>query len=331
MSDTDTLPQVAATDTTDTLNVIIRQLRLESEGVLSLELNSHTGDPLPAWEPGAHIDVALGPGLLRQYSLCGDPADRGSYRIAVLREPASRGGSLRIHESLRPGQSLQISQPRNNFRLSESTKPLILIAGGIGITPILAMAREAQARGRDFTLHYGGRSRNNMAFLAELSQFTGRVHLTSDDTEGPLDLDHILRAAHTGEQEVYVCGPGGLLDEVERRSADWPAGVFHCERFVPKVFETPAEGEKEFLVACSQSGLTVTIPPNLSILESLENAGLNVPNSCREGTCGSCETDILAGVPDHRDSLLSAEEQESGETMLICVSRCRTDLLELDL
>lgn len=331
MTSTHAPEKTSSLNTTCTLTVSVHQMRVESDGVLSLELVHPHGDALPAWTPGAHIDIDLGAGLLRQYSLCGDPADPSFYRIGVLREPSSRGGSIQIHDVVRPGQEVRISEPRNNFELSDSTTPLIFIAGGIGITPILAMARQAEQQGREFTLHYGGRSRRNMAFLRELEVFGDKVSLYSDDREGPLALDEILQDAHTGDHEVYVCGPGGLLDEVERRSQDWPKNTFHCERFVPKVIEAPADGEREFLVACSESGVTVNIPADVSILESLENAGIAVPNSCREGTCGSCETTVLSGLPDHRDSLLSSEEQESGETMLLCVSRCKSDLLELEI
>lgn len=331
MSSTHTLEKVSSMNQTCTLSVSVRQMRVESDGVLSLELVRPDGGLLPVWEPGAHIDVDLGNGVLRQYSLCGSPTHLESYRIGVLKEPASRGGSIRVHEAVRPGQEVRISEPRNNFELSNNTKPVIFIAGGIGITPILAMARQAHEQGRNFHLHYGGRSRKNMAFLKEIGSFGDRVSINADDREGMLDLDSILKDAHTGDYEIYVCGPGGLLDEVERRSQEWPRGTFHCERFVPKVIEAPVDGEREFTVSCAQSNLLVTVPTDVSILESLEQAGVDVPSSCREGTCGTCETDIISGTPDHRDSLLSSDEQESGETMLICVSRCKTNLLELDI
>lgn len=331
MSSIPTLEKVSPMTKTCTISVVIRQMRLESDGVLSLELTHPDGGRLPAWEPGAHIDIDLGNGIVRQYSLCSSPDHLESYRIGVLKEPASRGGSSKIHEAFRPGQEVEISEPRNNFRLSTSEKPIIFIAGGIGVTPILAMAKNAYEQGREFQLYYGGKSRKSMAFLQEIEVFGERVSLSSDDQEGMLDLDAILKDAHTGNYEIYVCGPGGLLDEVERRSADWPKDTFHCERFVPKKIEAPTDGEREFAVSCAQSKLLVNVPANVSILASLEQAGVDVPSSCREGTCGTCETDIISGIPDHRDSLLSSDEQASNETMLICVSRCKTDLLELDI
>ncbi|MGP5931235.1 PDR/VanB family oxidoreductase [Corynebacterium glyciniphilum] len=314
-----------------TIPVMIRSMRVEAEGVLSLELIRTDGSDLPEWTPGAHVDVAVGDGLIRQYSLCSDPADTSHYRIGVLREVVGRGGSRHVHDVLRPGHEVMMSEPRNNFEVSDNGKPLTLIAGGIGITPILAMARAAATTGREFRLYYGGRSRASMAFLDELADLSGELTVTSDDREGVLDLDTILDGADSGEREVYVCGPGGLLDAVEKRADGWPAGTFHCERFVARTIEPPPEGEREFTVRCIDSDVEVNVPVGRTIMEQLEAAGIDVPHSCREGTCGTCETDIIAGVPDHRDSLLSSEERESGETMLICVSRAKTDVLELEI
>jgi ferredoxin-NADP reductase len=314
-----------------TLPVVIHAMRVEADGVLSLELRRPDGAALPSWTPGAHVDVAVGNGFVRQYSLCGDPADTGVYRIGVLKEVAGRGGSVQVHDVLRPGQEITISEPRNNFEVADNGKPLVFIAGGIGITPILAMAREAAAAGRDFHLYYGGRTRASMAFLDEISTFGDHVTVTADDEDGMLDLDGILAGLEDGDREVYVCGPGGLLDAVEERSAAWPDGTFHCERFVARKVEAPVDGEREFTVVCADSGVRVTVPVGCTILGELEKAGIDLPHSCREGTCGTCETDIISGTPDHRDSLLSREERESGETMLICVSRAASDVLELDI
>lgn len=316
---------------TCTIPARVRSMRYEAQGVLSLELTRLDDGKLPPWTPGAHVDVAVGNGIVRQYSLCGDPQDASHYRIGVLREESGRGGSAHVHDVLRTGDEVSISEPKNNFAVSDNNKPLTLIAGGIGITPILAMAREAEKVGRDFHLHYGGRSRASMAFLQELEELPGKVTVTSDDREGVLDLDSILADMEDGEQEVYVCGPGGLLDAVEERSAAWPGGTFHCERFVAKKIAPPAGGERGFTVVCSDSDMEVDVPVGCTIMEQLEAAGIDVPHSCREGTCGTCETDVLAGEPDHRDSLLSTEEKESGETMLICVSRSTSDVLELDI
>lgn len=314
-----------------TVPVVVQAMRVEADGVLSLELRRPDGTALPSWTPGAHLDVAVGNGLVRQYSLCGDPADTGTYRLGVLKEVAGRGGSVQVHDVLRPGQEIAVSEPRNNFAVNDNGKPLVFIAGGIGITPILAMAREAAATGRDFHLYYGGRTRASMAFLDEIAALGDHATVTSDDEDGILDLDGILAGLEDGDREVYVCGPTGLLDAVEARSEAWPDGTFHCERFVARKVEAPVDGEREFTVVCADSGVRVTVPVDCTILGELEKAGIDLPHSCREGTCGTCETDIVSGVPDHRDSLLSREERESGETMLICVSRAASDVLELDI
>ncbi|MFI6433355.1 PDR/VanB family oxidoreductase [Rhodococcus oryzae] len=316
---------------TGTVELVVRQMRWESRDVMSVRLEHGDGAAVAAWTPGAHLDLHLGKGLVRQYSLCGDPDDKTGYRIAVLRDPASRGGSRHVHEGLRPGHLVPVSEPRNNFELLDSPK-YVFIAGGIGITPILAMIGEAQRRGADWELHYGGRSREGMAFRDELREFGDRVHLVSEDCEGTLDLPALL-AIPRADTLVYTCGPEGLLGAVERMGVDWQAGAIQLERFKPKARaggEEP-DADRPIRVVCSRSGISVTAAPDETILDALEGAGMNLPNSCREGMCGSCETRVLQGVPDHRDSVLSGAEQNSGKTVMICVSRARTDELVLDL
>ncbi|WP_328642046.1 PDR/VanB family oxidoreductase [Streptomyces canus] len=295
-----------------------------ADGVLALTLRHPLGEQLPQWEPGAHIDVVLGPGLERQYSLCGDPADRTSWRIAVLREPVGRGGSAHVHEQLGQGDKVRVRGPRNHFALRPAPR-YRFIAGGIGITPILPMLAAAEAEGAEWTLLYGGRTRESMAFTEELSRYGDRVTVAPQDETGLLDLPSVLDGVPEGTL-VYCCGPGPLLDAVEERC---PAGLLHVERFTPK--EQPAAENTEFEVELAQTGTTVTVAPDVSVLDAVRASGVEVLFSCTEGTCGTCETDVLDGTPDHRDSVLTDEEREAGETMMICVSRCRGKKLVLDL
>ncbi|MEU8865383.1 PDR/VanB family oxidoreductase [Streptomyces umbrinus] len=307
--------------------LVVERRDLAAEGVLVLTLRHPLGEELPAWEPGAHIDVVLGPDLERQYSLCGDPADRRSWRVAVLREPDGRGGSAHVHGQLEAGGKVRVRGPRNHFALQPSPR-YRFVAGGIGITPILPMLAEAEASGAEWTLLYGGRTRNSMAFVEELSLYGDKVRIAPQDEAGLLDLAAELGTPQPGTL-VYCCGPGPLLDAVEERCAQWPKGSLHVERFQPKVQETGAD--TEFEVVLERSGRTLTVPADVSVLDTVRSAGVEVLFSCTEGTCGTCETDVLEGTPDHRDSVLTDEEREAGETMLICVSRCRGKRLVLDL
>jgi ferredoxin-NADP reductase len=311
------------------LELLVKQMTWESDGVLSLALVDPDGKPLPTWTPGAHIDLTLRGSLVRQYSLCGDPADAGRYRVAVLRDQAALGGSEYVHEGLRPGHRLQVCGPRNNFTFLPARR-YVFIAGGIGITPILGMIRAAEARGADWELYYGGRRRASMAFLEELAGFGDRVHVLPEDEVGRLDLAAVLPEPVDGVL-VYCCGPEGLLAAVEQHTAGWPEGSLQVERFKAKTREAPADGERSLEVVAQRSGTTVEVRPNCSVLDALEAAGISVPNSCRDGICGTCETKVLDGVPDHRDSLLSAAEQAAGKSMMVCVSRAKSDRLVLDL
>ncbi|MGW7608598.1 PDR/VanB family oxidoreductase [Streptomyces sp. NPDC054766] len=304
--------------------LVVERREFVADGVLALSLRHPLGAELPSWEPGAHIDVVLGPELERQYSLCGDPADRGAWRIAVLREREGRGGSAYVHEQLGEGDKVRVRGPRNHFALAPGPR-YRFVAGGIGITPILPMLAAAEAAGAEWTLLYGGRTRDSMAFTEELGRYGDRVALAPEDESGLLDLAPVLDEVPEGTL-VYCCGPGPLLDAVEERC---PSGLLHVERFRPKVQE--AGGETEFEVVLERSGRTVTVAPGVSVLDTVRAAGVEVLFSCTEGTCGTCETEVLEGTPDHRDSVLTDEEREAGETMLICVSRCRGTRLVLDL
>ncbi|TNY36017.1 PDR/VanB family oxidoreductase [Thermomonospora catenispora] len=306
------------------IEVVVDRRERVAEEVVALTLRAPAGGPLPAWSPGAHIDLLLTEDLVRQYSLCGDPADASAWRVAVLREPDGRGGSAYVHDKLSVGDRLTVRGPRNAFPLVPSERYLF-IAGGIGITPILPMVRAARAAGADWRLVYGGRRRATMAFTGELAALDAdRVDLRPQDETGLLDLDGLLGDLPAGTQ-VYCCGPESLLTAVEERC---PPEALHVERFVPRAVEGP---EREFEVELAASGLTLTVPAGRSILETVEAAGVQVLSSCREGTCGTCETGVLEGVPDHRDSILSGPERDTCEFMMICVSRARSPRLVLDL
>jgi len=317
----------------DTHDEIDLRLRVDrrvtgAEGVVVLDLRDPAGADLPAWAPGAHIDLRLPGGLTRQYSLCGDPADRCVWRIGVLREPESRGGSAHVHAELHEGAEVDVRGPRNHFPLVPAPRYLF-IAGGIGITPILPMIDAAAAAGAQWELHYGGRSRRSMAFLESLERDSGQLTLHPQDEVGLIDLDTLLGSPQP-DTAVYCCGPEPLLVAVEQRCADWPTGSLHLERFAPKdVGEPVLTGA--FEVELALSGRTLTVPPDRSILQVVEDSGLSVLSSCQEGTCGTCETTVLAGEVDHRDSLLTPDEQAANDTMFICVSRAACPRLVLEL
>ncbi|TWF79508.1 ferredoxin-NADP reductase [Pseudonocardia hierapolitana] len=307
--------------------VVVVSRRAESDGVVSLELGLPSGDPVPSWEPGAHIDLVLPGGLTRQYSLCGPVENDKSWRVAVLREPDGRGGSRWVHDHAHEGCTLTARGPRNHFPLLGSPRYLF-IAGGIGITPLLPMISQVHASGAGWELHYGGRERASMAFLDELEGYGDHVTIRPEDQLGMLDLATVL-AGPDRSTLVYCCGPAGLIDAVEERCRTWPPGALHVERFTNVI--TPSGDDAEFEVELRGSGVTVTVPAHLSILEAVENAGVPVLSSCTEGTCGTCETTVLEGEVDHRDVVLTDEERDAGETMMICVSRARCGRLVLDL
>ncbi|GAA1089293.1 PDR/VanB family oxidoreductase [Pseudonocardia alni] len=310
---------------TEELTARVAAITPEADGIVSLRLEPTAGEKMPAWEPGAHVDLVLGPDLERQYSLCGDPTDLSSWRLGVLREPESRGGSAYVHERLAVGDEVVCRGPRNNFALVEA-KEYVFVAGGIGITPILPMIAACAAAGRPWRLFYGGRTESTMAFRAELATHGDRVVRWPQDTHGLLDLATILGSVPAGTA-VYCCGPGVLLDAVEELC---PAAALHLERFRPKEGAL-AGANLPFEVELDVSGLTLTVRADQTLAEALEAAGIDLPTSCREGTCGTCETYVLEGEPDHRDSYLSAAEQKSGEVMLPCCSRAKSPRLVLDL
>jgi ferredoxin-NADP reductase len=296
-----------------------------ADGVVELKFKARS--TLPPWEPGSHIDLLLGPDLARQYSLCSDPQDRRYLSVAVLREPESRGGSAFVHDQLAEGQEIQIRGPRNNFPLVAAPR-YQLIAGGIGITPILCMIRELDRRGADWHLLYGGRRRDSMAYVKELEQYGDRVRIQPQDIEGILDLDSVLGTPRD-DTAVYCCGPEVLLDAVEAKCVGWPDGSLHVERFAPKALSEDVV-DTEFEVEFARSGVTAMVPAGVSILDVAAEQGVFVLRSCSEGVCGTCETVLLDGEADHRDSLLSDEDREQG-CFMPCVSRAYSDKLVLDL
>ncbi|MDF3311091.1 PDR/VanB family oxidoreductase [Rhodococcus sp. T2V] len=313
------------------LTLIIDEKFDAADGVAVLRLRSADGSDLPKWSPGAHIDLLLPSGMTRQYSLCGDPLDRSMWQIGVLREPAGRGGSQMIHDKLAAGDTIEARGPRNHFELESSPKYLF-IAGGIGITPIMAMADHAERNGASWSMAYGGRTKASMAFADELTtHYCDKVALCPQHETGLLDLDELLKDIRE-DTLVYACGPAPLLDAISERFSKygWPNGALHVERFTAKQGVEPASNSS-FEVELSLTGMTITVDPNESILEAVTACGVRVESSCSQGTCGTCETTVLDGTVDHRDSILTDDEQAANDTMMICVSRASCPRLVLEL
>lgn len=314
------------------LKVVVRKREEQGEGVVVLDLSDPSGQPLPAFEAGAHVDIHLKTGLVRQYSLCGDPANADAYRLGVLKDPASRGGSVAVHELLLEGREIEISLPRNHFPLADDARRSILIGGGIGITPMVAMAYALNARDSDFELHYCGRSRSRSAFLDELGNaaFAARLHTHFDDeaSEQKLDLQRVLGAPQAGVH-VYVCGPAGFMDWViaEALKAGYADDHVHREYFQVEVDASGAG----FEVVAQRSGKTVQVAEGQSIVEALEAVGIKIEVSCEQGVCGTCLCDVLEGEPDHRDVYLTDEEKSANDQILVCCSRAKSNKLVLDI
>ncbi|WP_336714468.1 PDR/VanB family oxidoreductase [Arthrobacter sp. USHLN218] len=316
--------------TLDRTPLLVGAKRAASDCVVELELVHPDGAGLPEWEPGAHVEVHLPSGLSRQYSLCSTARSNGTYRLGVLNEPASRGGSRYIHEELREGDVVEVSGPRNNFPLVESPA-YHFIAAGVGVTPMMPMIEAAERQGADWKMTFMGRSRSSMAFWRELADaYPGKVEVRPDDEFGFPDLRALLGSPRE-DYKIYACGPEGLLRALESTTADWPAGTLHLERFAPKDAEALTAATSSFTVKLALSGLEIEVPADRNIVEVAEEAGAPVIFSCMEGTCGTCETRILCGEADHRDSILSDEEKASNEMMMICVSRAKSDVIELEL
>lgn len=310
------------------LELRVVRRRAAADEIVELTLAPPDGGPLPGWEPGAHIDLEVGD-VVRQYSLTGLDATADRWTVSVLREQHGRGGSRYVHERVVQGVTVRASTPRNHFELKAGTSSVLFVAGGIGITPVLPMIAQLERDGRDWNLFYCGRSRQSMAYCDELARFGDRVTFWADDERGVPDLATLVAKTDT-ETVVYACGPGGLLAALETVCA-CPENkrVLRVEHFVPK--ESAAEGAcHEFEVEFAQSGVTATVPADRSILAVAEELGVDILSSCAEGTCGTCETPVLGGTPDHRDSVLSEEERAGCATIMPCVSRALSARLTLD-
>lgn len=315
------------------LSLRLTEKNIVADSIVELILRRPDGEDLPQWQPGSHIGLALDEGLVRQYSLCGDVTDRSSYRVAVLLEPNGRGGSAYVHNTLAVDDLVEVMEPRNNFELLPSPREYLFIAGGIGLTPLVPMIAEVEARGATWRLVYGGRTRSSMAYLDRLESTYGqKVAVYPQDSVGMLPLTELLTDV-ASDSVVYCCGPEGLLEAVENMcSTNDISDRLHIERFAPKEEDPALAGSNTtFEVELAQAGVTLEIPPDKSILDVIEEAGIPVDASCREGTCATCETMVLSGKCDHRDSLLSDEERESNTTIMICVSRALSDRIVLDI
>ncbi|MGW3104364.1 PDR/VanB family oxidoreductase [Streptomyces sp. NPDC001100] len=309
--------------------LLVRQVRWITHDVVELRLTRATGGALPVWEPGAHVELTLPSGLRRAYSLCGEVTDTEAWTVAVHHVPGGHGGSREIHETALVGRELEVSGPVNRFPLVPA-EGYLLLAGGIGVTPLLPMARELTARGLPWRLVLGARTRSRLVYAEELMALGGdRVLLVAQDEVGLPDLAAELAAAPP-THVVYACGPQPMLDALTElcRTPD-SARVLHLERFTGAEQLGTAAGE--FEVVLSRSGLRLTVPSDRSVLDVVREKLPDVPYSCEEGYCGSCETPVMAGLPDHRDTVIEPSERPTATTMMICVSRCDSPVLELDL
>ena len=304
-----------------------------TEHITAFDLVDLEKRELPRYAAGAHIEVDVRPGLIRRYSLCGDPADSRTYRIAVLRDPRSRGGSATIHENWKPDEVITISTPRNNFALLSAPASIVLFAGGIGITPILSMAYELAQQERTFAVHYAARSQSLMAFHRVFAggRFGQNINFYFDDGSPDERFDPVrILEASPKDAHIYVCGPAGFNAAMAKAAlqAGFASRQFHLEAFsAPK----PAEGEKEFTVELASTGRRVLVPADRTIVEALDGDGVFVPSMCRQGICGMCITNVLKGDVEHRDDFLTQDERARGNVFLPCCSRSAGGLLVLDI
>lgn len=317
-----------------TLAVRVARKRTEAQDICSLQLVAANGTTLPAFTAGAHLDVHLPGGLVRQYSLCNPPSDAGHYEISVLRDAQSRGGSVAVHDAVTEGSVLHISPPKNHFPLATNAAHHLLLGGGIGITPLLAMAEHLASQGESFELHHCTRSRERTPFTERLaaSPYARHVHHHVDDGQATqkLDIAATLKKAGTGTH-LYVCGPQGFMDAVlcTARAQGWPEERLHHEYFSAAPADTTGDGSFEMEVA--STGQVITVAPAQTALQALLAAGFDIPMSCEQGVCGTCLTGVKAGTPEHRDHYLTPEEQAGNDQFLPCCSRARGGRLVLDL
>jgi ferredoxin-NADP reductase len=321
---------------TGLLSLLVRQIRFEAVGINSYELVDPDRENLPAWGAGSHLDIHLPGGLIRQYSLCGDPADRTKYVIAVLKERTGRGGSRLLHETLQVQNTVDVSPPRNNFSIVPRATRHILIGGGIGITPLKAMAHDLVAAKREFSLHYCAKTPQHAAFRDELDAFGAtEFHYDGGNPSGRLDIATLLKS-HVEGTHVYYCGPSGFMAACATATAHWPRAAVHSEYFETPVSPpatAPADaGEtavRTFAVEIASTGALFDIPADRSIADVLGDAGIVIETSCVSGLCGTCRVKYLDGTVDHRDFILSDDERQ--DHLTACVSRASSSRLLLDL
>jgi vanillate O-demethylase ferredoxin subunit len=315
------------------ITVKVARKKQEALDIASFELARPDGAPLPAFSAGSHIDVQVPGGLTRQYSLCNDAGENHRYRIAVLRDAKSRGGSVGMHDAVQEGDTLQISEPRNHFPLVHAQRT-VLLAGGIGVTPLLCMAQRLQAIGSAFEMHYCTRSEGRTAFCDEIraSAFTAKVHFHFDDgpREQALNLPAVLGAPDPGAH-VYICGPAGFINFVLQtaQGMGWPSEQLHLEYFSAAPQDTSAD--RAFTVKLASSGKLVPVAADQTVVQALQAQGVEILTSCEQGVCGTCITRVLEGECDHRDMYFTDEEKAKHDQFTPCCSRAKTDVLVLDL
>jgi len=317
----------------ESLTALIHTLRFEAEDITSIELRPVGGGSFPAFEAGSHIDLHLPNAMVRSYSLVNPAGETHRYVVAVLKDRASRGGSRCVHDQLRVGMQIKISAPRNNFHLHEDASHTVLVAGGIGVTPLLCMAQRLRALGRPFEFLYFARSRASAAFTAEIEALGVPVTWHFDaEKGGPPDLRALLaaRPAQAGTH-YYACGPAVMLDSFEKFCAELGYTQAHIERFTAVEVAAAADARTTYIVELKRAGKEFEVQAGQNLLAALRAAGVDPSTSCEEGICGSCETRVLAGIPDHRDSVLSPSEQAANTSMMVCVSGCKSERLVLDL
>lgn len=332
-SHTDEEKAVTAVSPITTLIVRIQSVVRETDDILRLELVDPSGSELPVFTAGAHLDVHIADGLIRQYSLSSDPADRHRYEIAVLNERAGRGGSKALHETAKPGLTWTVSMPRNHFPLIEGASRHLLIAGGIGVTPMMAMIATLEAREADWRMHYCTRAPEKTAFPARLKPLidAGKVimHHDGGDPSKGLDIPATLRSVVPGTH-LYYCGPPGFMAAVTEAASHWPKDSVHCEYFTaPTDRPAVAQANEPFQIKLKSSGKVLDVPADKTIVQVLRDNGIDVDTSCEEGYCGTCLTRYLDGEPEHRDTVL--DDNDRAQYLMVCCARSRSPLLVLDL
>lgn len=319
-----------------TLRVRVRSMMRQTPQILTVVLESLERQALPPFEPGAHIDLRLGTGLARSYSIVGHAGHPSRYEIAVALDAQSRGGSRHVHEKLRVGDEIDISSPRNLFELAKNAPQSVLIAGGIGITPLWAMVQALEQRGQPWTLCYAARSRTHAAYLEEIESLAGQspvgqllTHFDDEAGGTPLDIASVLASA-PADAHLYCCGPAPMLAAYEQAAAQWPADHVHLERFGAEAASTGSDASS-FELVLARSGQKLDIPADKSILDVLLDSGIDAPYGCMQGVCGMCEVPVLEGTPDHRDHILSEHTRQSNTGIIVCCSRSLTRSLTIDL